>query len=275
MKYILFTFIFLLSAQNFYAQFNPYPRNISNMLTVDSGSICIWYAFNATDINDTNTYDDLQRLEIGRFLSKNFSHFIYTSDSLCTYDRKTASFMSAGFMGKSSVWSEYRWSEFFKDFSKNLFTEYARMAMRIPCYQYSEEIPVQNWDIQDDTMTVVGYLSQKATCRFRGRNYTAWFTPAIPINNGPWKFGGLPGLILKVYDEDSQYVYECVKVETVKEKYPIKIFDYRDYKKIEREKLLKLVKKVHEDYEATAGLISNSGGKLFSTNSTYYPRELE
>jgi GLPGLI family protein len=244
------------------------------MLTVDSGNIRIWYALNATDINNTNTYDDLQRLEIGTFLSKNFSHFIYNSDSLCTFDPKAARMMSMGFLGKKSGWSECQWSEFFKDFSKNLFTEYARMAMRIPCYQYSEELPVQNWDIQDDTLTIAGYLSQKATCRFRGRDYTAWFAPAIPINNGPWKFGGLPGLILKVYDGDNQYVYECVKIEILKEKYPIQISDYRDYEKIKREKLLELVKKVHEDYEATAGLISDSGRRLFP-KSTYYPMELE
>jgi len=44
----------------------------------------------------------------------------------------------------------------------------------------------------DDTLTVAGYVCQKATCLFRGRDYTAWFSNDIPISNGPWKFGGFP-----------------------------------------------------------------------------------
>ncbi|MDR2651856.1 MAG: hypothetical protein LBC68_06025, partial [Prevotellaceae bacterium] len=58
------------------------------MTTVDSGNIRILYALNATDINNTDTYDDLQRLEIGTRLSKYYSYFIYKSDSLCTCTKK-------------------------------------------------------------------------------------------------------------------------------------------------------------------------------------------
>lgn len=53
----------------------------------------------------------------------------------------------------------------------------------------------------------------KATCTFRGREYTAWFCVDIPISNGPWKFGGLPGLILKVYDKDHLFVFESIEIE--------------------------------------------------------------
>lgn len=59
-------------------------------------------------------------------------------------------------------------------------------------------------------------------CYFRGRSYVAWFTMDIPIENGPWKFAGLPGLILKVYDDKKLYDFECVKIEKNKISFPIK-----------------------------------------------------
>jgi hypothetical protein len=64
--------------------FRPFPKSTSNMITVDSGNIRVWYALNAVDINKLETYDDWQRLEIGAHLSKYFSHFVHNSDSLCT-----------------------------------------------------------------------------------------------------------------------------------------------------------------------------------------------
>ena len=54
----------------------------------------------------------------------------------------------------------------------------------------------------------MGYKCQEAVGKFRGRNYKAYFLKDIPISNGPFKFDGLPGLILKVVSDDG-----CVKIE--------------------------------------------------------------
>jgi GLPGLI family protein len=158
-----------------------------------------------------------------------------------------------GLQGKDRRWSEYYRSDYFKDFSKNELSEYAWMPYLVPNYHYSENMPVQDWIIHDDTLTVAGYLCQKATCRFRGRDYIAWFTPEIPINNGPWKFGGLPGLILKVFDVDKLYTFECTGIENHKQKYPIRMFPLDFYKPAKREKLLKLQKECHENYRKVIG----------------------
>lgn len=57
-----------------------------------------------------------------------------------------------------------------------------------------------SWILKDEYKTISDYKCQKATVNFRGRSYEAWFTTEIPLPYGPWKLGGLPGLILEVYD---------------------------------------------------------------------------
>ena len=82
--------------------------------------------------------------------------------------------------------------------------------------------PVEfDWQISGDTATILGYSCQKAETRFRGRNYKVWFAPEIPINEGPWKFYGLPGLILKVSDDKGLISFESIGLEELKDPYPI------------------------------------------------------
>ncbi|MDO5656623.1 MAG: GLPGLI family protein [Flavobacteriaceae bacterium] len=59
-----------------------------------------------------------------------------------------------------------------------------------------------NWDIKNEYKNIGGFACQQANTSFRGRNYTAWFTEEIPVDFGPMKFGGLPGLILEIYDDE-------------------------------------------------------------------------
>ena len=56
-----------------------------------------------------------------------------------------------------------------------------------------------------------------ATSDFRGRRWTAWFATDIPVSDGPWKLGGLPGLILEAYDKGHQYTFTAVGLERVAE----------------------------------------------------------
>lgn len=58
------------------------------------------------------------------------------------------------------------------------------------------------WNIVNEKKNILGYSCQAATCHFRGRNYKAYFTIEIPIKEGPFKFDGLPGLILQVLSDD-------------------------------------------------------------------------
>ena len=76
---------------------------------------------------------------------------------------------------------------------------------------YYQEDRKMNWDISSQTSDFNNYKVQKATMKFGGRTWTAWFAPEIKISDGPYKFLGLPGLILKLEDDKGDYRFSFVK----------------------------------------------------------------
>ena len=81
-----------------------------------------------------------------------------------------------------------------------------------------ENVETPEWAIiPDSTTEILGYACQMATTQFKGRQWTAWYTEDIPIDEGPWKLRGLPGLILKAYDFQKQYVFDGAGLEQVAE----------------------------------------------------------
>lgn len=83
-------------------------------------------------------------------------------------------------------------------------------------YLEDRKIP---WKISKETMLINGYKTQKATVNFGGRSWTAWFAPDIKISDGPYKFYGLPGLILKLEDEKGDYLFTFLKKITIPNAY--------------------------------------------------------
>ena len=71
---------------------------------------------------------------------------------------------------------------------------------------YRDSLNPMTWELVDEIKDIDGLECHKAVTIFRGRSYTAWYAPDIPIGNGPWKLGGLPGLIVEAY-EDNQDLY--------------------------------------------------------------------
>lgn len=85
-------------------------------------------------------------------------------------------------------------------------------------FRIIEPLEQPQWDIiADSTKQILDYHCQMARCSFKGRTWTAWFTTDIPLDNGPWKLCGLPGLILRAYDAKQQYIFDCVGMKQAKE----------------------------------------------------------
>jgi len=93
---------------------------------------------------------------------------------------------------------------FFANEKKMVTIENMRERFRID----EDAAPIQ-WKITKDTTSFSGIHCQKATARFKGRNWIAWFSPDLPFASGPWKLNSLPGLIIEAYDEhkDVQFTF--------------------------------------------------------------------
>ncbi|MGE8535293.1 MAG: GLPGLI family protein [Chryseobacterium sp.] len=80
---------------------------------------------------------------------------------------------------------------------------------------YQEDRPVK-WEVTNVVEKQNGYSAQKAVAEFGGRVWTGWFTKDIPLSDGPYKFSGLPGLIVKLEDDKGDYKFDLVKKIIVK-----------------------------------------------------------
>lgn len=80
-------------------------------------------------------------------------------------------------------------------------------------YLITDALPAIDWKISGDTATFGGLHCQKATAHFKGRDYTAWFSPDLPLHIGPWKLNGLPGVIVEAYDTKKEVDFKFDGVE--------------------------------------------------------------
>jgi GLPGLI family protein len=95
--------------------------------------------------------------------------------------------------------------------TKKLYTE----EKIINFYLTEEPLPVINWMIQNDTLSIGTLHCQKATAHFKGRDYEAWFCADIPFKNGPWKLNGLPGLIVQAADIKKEVIFNFMGFEDI------------------------------------------------------------
>lgn len=99
--------------------------------------------------------------------------------------------------------SGHYWSYIYKNIPEGKVTE--RDYFDMERWQYTEDWEKPEWEISDESKEIIGYQCFKAISDYRGRKWTAWFAPEIPVQDGPWKLCGLPGLILEAYDSNEEY----------------------------------------------------------------------
>ena len=67
-------------------------------------------------------------------------------------------------------------------------------------YMTDEPLEKQDWTLTDAQDSICGYACQSATTKYHGLTWNVFYTEDVPASIGPWKLGGLPGLITKATD---------------------------------------------------------------------------
>ena len=260
-------------------------NTVTRRKVIDTANLRILYAWNATDITQDSTYLDCGQLLIGKRCDKYCSWFVEQADNERVKWAKANPHAGSVPNGtwwmrgrKPDIWSEYQYTDLF--FRRDTLNEWAGMPLGQEWpLRYTEKMTPIQWSLHNEGKTILGHKCQRATCRWRGRNYEAWFTPDIPIRRGPWKFGGLPGLILKIYDTDHLYTFEAVAIE--KGTFPIYQYPADEFKKSTRLHTWKLQVAYNRNYLRVSGRrkydpnAPGGMGEPLSAPHDYEPLELE
>ena len=250
----------------------------ANVTEIGRSKIRILYAFQAQDLKDEDTWIDCGQLLTDKGMTQYSSFFVSENNAFIRKwqkDNPNKSYYpgSAKLKGRmKDYWSEYQYSQIYVQ-GKEL-TEWAVMpSPEFTQYHYTEPWPSMQWTLKDEKQTICGYQCQRATCHWRGRDYEAWFTSAIPLKSGPWKFGGLPGLIMKIYDTKRLYTWEAVSVENGS--FPIYQLEERFFKDSDRKKVLKMQRDWNVKYNELSGRMYNNTMQVRTERYPFEQLELE
>jgi len=117
--------------------------------------------------------------------------------------------------------------------------------IKLTTYTYHEKYSLE-WKLIDEQKDIAGYTCNKATLNYAGRDYIAWYTYSIAITDGPYKFQGLPGLILEIADTKNQHHFLVTKIENKTGAFPK--LPNRNIIKETPDKLFKIKKDTSADF---------------------------
>lgn len=236
------------------AQIGIYSMSQDKSTPVDTARYKVTYALNYTcHPNVQNRFDDVRTVMIGPRSVKDFSDVICHYDSLMTADMRRGKDSYRNPNG--SPWPY----EILVSPKEKLTSIKYRLPSGSGVLTYSDTLPSIEWKfIPDTTRNVIGYECQLAEFDFGGRHYSAWFTTELPLPYGPYKFGGLPGLILQMKDSEGQFVWIAKGFERCNS--PIYAYEYVDEKQCTPDEADKTIFRIYKAPNAFV-LSAMGGGK--------------
>ncbi len=287
MKHLLLFILLSAMAFNGYAKFSYVYGKDPDMTPVDTSYIDVVFNYEVTDTILKKSRSLQNVVLIGD------SHIKYMSWGVILADSAWSSIPLSERMPETEAVKK-RWfqvSSKFKTNSDYIIIDinnkslYDKKFYSATSYYYEEPLPEFEWRVNDEISdTIIGYPCKTAECFFRGRHWKVWFSEDLPMPYGPWKFHGLPGMILKA--EDISGAHKFVAEEIVDNKCQICKYlkEPINYFRTTRER--DLVE--HEDYAKNAaailvqmGMLSNPVDKdgnplpLPNRRLLYNPLELE
>ncbi len=248
-KNCLSTLLFVLITLNIYAQ----KSETKELLPIDTTKwLCTYnYEFLQDSSNQYSLKSDQMVLHIGSHFSKFICLINVITDSILylNQDRNLDPHLLMNMYSNSvsgmrgSLMSLYT---IYKNYPGNgmmILIDYDDHKF------YKVEQPMKmNWKLNTQKDTVIlGYTCLKAYVSYAGRNWVAWYSPQIPLSDGPYKFNGLPGLILKISDTKKQHCFTLNSIKKVTYNQPITLqsvsfvdITAEDYNKIMKNKMVRI-----------------------------------
>ena len=227
------------------------PFNIDEFKVIDQSRFIVTYEAMMTEdsLKPAKQKFDHLVLMVGDSISMCYSNTMHRFDSAFTVSERKGqdSYKNMShFVGENGgVWVP----DVYKYYGRKRMTIMHRiMEGRVPIYLYDEPLDLMDWQMSFETKEILGYQCFKAECDFRGRHWTAWCTMQIPVQDGPWKFCGLPGLILEAEESRGHYAFYCIGIKSQQK--PIVWYDgprFEDYQRCTRADVMKQEEDYHAD----------------------------
>jgi len=227
-----------------FASIQSYSQNVTK---IDNATYrceyLVTYQLDSTNVN--NKLSETMFLLIGSKTSKFLSLTTFLKDSIKEHSKSSSNLQQLMAVPKTAfnhtIFKNYPQGKITS--TENIFKDY---------YKYEEPINLFNWIITNETKTISGYNCQKATATFAGRDYVAWFTNEIPIADGPYKFNGLPGLIVKINDTKNHYEYKLTRFKKITGDIGIAERNYikttkKEFKKVKKEFYSNVLEKLQQN----------------------------
>ena len=224
--------------------------------TIDTARFWAVYKFSYKTAPEQPEFDNVDwiYLDMGHKVTKFYSRYGEIRDSI----------MNNGFKNGLSAWEILElikgyprpsntpvYYQFYDEKKTRTAIEY------MDGYIGEEQMAMPDWTLHEDTATISGYLCKRATTHYRGRDWEVYYTSEIPLNRGPWKLWGLPGLITRATDADHYFLFEMEAFKRLNRPVPIVYiprgigskggYTGTEYKKISRKTYLEYERLYHED----------------------------
>lgn len=185
---------------------------ISGLILGQRNQFIYDYKFKMDSLNRDKTDNELMVLETTSEGSKFYSHVQYIYDSTMTATFKKADMTKQNhfdFTGLKNAKIKFSVSKKYPNYSSLFRTAIGSTRLTL------EDDKKFDWKIEPQKDKILGYNVQKAVTNFQGRKWIAWFTNEIPIQDGPYRFLGLPGLILKIEDSEGDHLFTIIGTKKI------------------------------------------------------------